>query len=126
MKYLFILAFLCVSVGAFAQHEDDTIYNITDVSKAPQYPGGTTAFYRFISQNFSVDRLGNRQGRIVVQFVVEKDSTVSNITVLKSIGGNSGREAVRAVKKAGKWIPGEIDGQYVRTRQEVPIQVRKN
>lgn len=125
MKYCLAIVFLFVSVCTFAQEANDHIYNIAEVSKAPRYPGGTAAFYRSVSQNFSVDGLQNREGQIVVEFVVEKDSTISRVKVLKAFGANSGREAVRVVRAAGKWIPGEIDGQPVRTRHQVPIQIQK-
>src|SRR5690606_30655608 len=126
MKYHHLaIVFLLVSVCAFAQERKDHVYNIAEVSKAPHYTGGMKAFYRSVSQNFSVDGLRNRGGLIIIEFVVERDSTVSNLKVLKAFDGNSGREAVRAVVASGKWIPGEIDGQPVRTRNQVSIQVQK-
>lgn len=121
----FVIIFLFLSVFASAQNASDTIYNMSDVSKAPKFPGGMDAFYRFVANNFNVDGLKNNSGRVMVEFVVEKDSSISNVRVLKGIGGNSASEAVRVVKRAGKWKPGEVDGKPVRTRYNVPIQIQR-
>lgn len=121
----FVIIFLLLSVCTSAQVGSDTIYNMSDVSKAPEYPGGINAFYRFLSKNFNTNGLKNRSGRLTVEFVIEKDSSISNVKALKAIGGNSASEAVRVVKRAGKWKPGEVDGKPVRTRNNVRFMIHR-
>jgi len=61
------------------------------------------------------------EGRVFVQFVVDKDGSITNVEVLKGIGGGCDEEAVRVVKNAPKWNPGKQRGRPVRVKMVLPI-----
>ena len=95
----------------------------------PQFPGGASGLLSWIRQNLrpQVDDNGNRIiGRVICQFIIEKDGSVSNIQVLKG-GPNSvlDDEAVRVLKSSPKWEPGKHNGQAVRVYYRIPISFFK-
>jgi protein TonB len=61
------------------------------------------------------------QGKVFVSFVVEKDGTVSNVTVVKGIGGGCDEEAIRVIKKSPRWRPGMQHNLPVRVRYNMPL-----
>ena len=88
------------------------------------FPGGEEALYKFLGENIKypdMARDNNISGTVVVKFVVEKDGTISNATVLRDIGGGCGREALRVVESIPKWISGEINGEKTRTQFTIPV-----
>ncbi len=99
--------------------EDTTIYDEADVM--PEYPGGKGEMMNYFSQNLKYPKEAAKQklqGFVRLNAVVEKDGTLSNIIVLKDIGGGCGAEAVRVAKTTTGWTPGERKGKPVRVRTE--------
>ncbi len=90
----------------------------------PEFPGGLEALYKFITDNLNYPQLALEnaiQGKVYVTFFVEKDGSVSNVRILRDIGGGCGKEAKRVVESMPKWIPGKQGGQVVRTQFNLPI-----
>ena len=98
----------------------------TAVEKIPDFPGGMQAFYSFVAQNFTAPEADGVNGKIYIQFVVEKDGSLSDIKSMRDIGHGTGEEAVRVLKFSPKWIPGEQDGQKVRVQYSLPISISGN
>ena len=101
---------------------EDVIYDWTET--LPTYPGGNTALFSFISANVIYPEIARRasvQGKVSVQFVIEKDGSVSNINVIKGIGAGCDEEAVRVIQSSGRWIPGSQNGKAVRVKMVVPF-----
>jgi len=91
-----------------------------------KYVGGYVEMQKFITQNFNypdIDLQVGNQGIVYVNFVVELDGSISNITIQKGLSTTLDREAKRIVKQFPKWIPGESQGEAVRTRVMLPIRV---
>ena len=91
----------------------------------PEFPGGMEALYHYLSSNIKYPTQAKQekiQGTVFVSFVIEKDGSVSNIKVLRDIGGGCGQEAVRVVQQMPKWKPGRQRGQRVRTQYNLPIK----
>jgi TonB family protein len=61
------------------------------------------------------------EGKVIVQFIVEKDGALTNIQALRGPGLGSSEEAVRVMKLSPKWQPGYKDGQAVRTQIKMPV-----
>ena len=102
--------------------DNDTVYNI--VEQMPEYPGGVEAMMKYIAENVKYPEEAknkNIAGRVFVSFVVEKDGSVSNVKVLRSIGGGCDEEAVRVIKSMPKWKPGMQKGKPVRVSFQIPI-----
>jgi TonB family protein len=96
----------------------------TAVEQSPSFPGGGDAFARYIAKNIKYPaeaRKNKVEGRTVLTFVVEKDGSLSGITVLRSLGSGTDEEAVRVIKNSPKWKPGVQNGRLVRVQYSVPI-----
>lgn len=105
------------------EYDENYIYAVVEVM--PEYPEGLEKLKEFISQNFDTSNLPeNSKGRVFVQFVIEKDGSLSDIKVIRDLGFGTGREAVRVLKLAGKWKAGLHKGEPVRVRFTLPIRVR--
>ena len=102
--------------------DNDTVLSICEVM--PEFPGGMEKFMEFLSGNIKYPETAkdkNISGRVFIQFVIEKDGAVSNVKVMKGIGGGCDEEAVRVVKSMPKWKPGMQDGKPVRVNYTLPI-----
>ena len=99
------------------------------VEKMPEYPGGIEAFMKFLSENIHYPEVASKagvQGRVLVNFIVEKDGTISNIHVIQKVNEYLDAEAVRVVGAMPKWTPGMHEGKAVRVKYTVPITFRLN
>ncbi|MCC8409410.1 TonB family protein [Mucilaginibacter sp. UR6-1] len=104
--------------------ESDPNEIFTAVETQPNFPGGLAAFGKYLEKNIhypAVARENNVQGRVFVQFVVEKDGSLTDIKVLRGIGSGCDEEAMRVLKKSPKWSPGIQNGRPVRVQYTVPI-----
>lgn len=99
----------------------------TVVEQMPEFPGGAVEMTKFIQKNIKYPMMAREsdiQGRVYVNFVVEPDGSVSNVTVMRGIGGGCDEEAVRIVNMMPKWNPGKQRGVAVRCSFTVPIVFR--
>lgn len=97
------------------------------VEKMPEFPGGQTELSKYLAENthwpegFQIDI----QGRCIVQFIVEKDGSITNPTVVRSVGAEElDREAIRVIESMPKWHPGEQQGKAVRVIYNVPVNFK--
>jgi len=112
-----------VKVDAEIVEEDPTkIY--TAVQVMPEPPGGMAAFQQFIKTKYRTPEVDNDvSGQVIVNFVVEKDGSLTDIKVLRDLGYGTGKEAVRLLKTAPKWKPGIQNGKSVRVSYSLPIRL---
>lgn len=118
---------LVAAVEAPKKREDDEVHEIFSIQKPPTFPGGDKELVKFLAENIkypALARENNIQGNVALSFVVGKDGTVSDIYILKDIGGGCGKEAVRVVGAMPKWIPGEANGNAVKVRFQLPVRFR--
>lgn len=122
MKKFYVLTFcLLISVfNAFAQQND--VYEI--VEEMPEFPGGITKMNEFLGNNiiypeYAVEN--NIAGRVVVEFIVNIDGTITDLQVKRSVYELLDNEALRVVKSMPKWKPGKNDGKLVRVKYTLPI-----
>ena len=100
--------------------EDNTVYNAVEVR--PDFPGGIQKFYDFVGKNYRAPE-EDIKGKIFVQFVVEKDGSLTDIKVVRDLGYGTGAEAIRVLKKSPKWKPGIQNGRAVRVLYSLPISI---
>ena len=96
----------------------------TIVEEMPSYPGGDQKMYEYLGKNIKYPQIAREssiQGRVFVNFVVEPDGSVSNVKVLRGIGGGCDEEAVRVVKSMPKWKAGKQRGKAVRVSYTLPV-----
>ena len=99
----------------------------TIVEQQPEPIGGFNAFYTYVGKNLKYPILAQRsniQGRVYIEFVVEKDGSLTDIKTMKGIGGGCDEEACRIIGNAPKWNPGKQRGQPVRVKMVIPIYFR--
>ncbi|MDB5285563.1 MAG: hypothetical protein JWR05_512 [Mucilaginibacter sp.] len=107
----------------------DTIPNKTEVftmvEQAPSFQGGEKAFGQFLAKSIGYPqkaRENNVQGKVVATFIVEPDGELTDIKIVRGIGGGADEESVRVLKMSPKWEPGIQNGHKVRVQYTVPIQ----
>jgi periplasmic protein TonB len=112
-------------VEAPKKDEEDYDKTFTKVEIESEYPGGSAAWLRYLNKNFRYpdDAVNNEiQGTVVVQFIVDKEGNVSDVNAIS--GPESGglrEEAVRVIKKSGKWTPAVQNGRQVKSYKKQPI-----
>lgn len=97
----------------------------TVVEDQPSFPGGDEARIRFLQENIRYPQMAREsgiQGTVYVTFVVERNGSVTDVRVMRGIGGGCDEEAVRVIKAMPKWIPGKQRGKPVRVQFNMPIK----
>ena len=105
--------------------DDDSEVYTGAVEVQPKYPGGINAMYEFIQKNLKYPESAKKkgiEGRVFVQFVVEKDGSLSSFQVLRGVSDDIDAEAVRVLKMMPKWKPGMMDGKPVRVQFTMPFK----
>lgn len=104
---------------------DNRIYDVTD--EMPSYPGGISALMNYLSSNIVYPRESEEngiQGRVLCSFVVEKNGSISNVRIERSVDKLLDAEAIRVIKKMPRWIPGKMRGSNIRVKFTLPITFR--
>lgn len=95
------------------------------VEEWPSFPGGEEARLRFLSENIRYPQMAREagiQGTVFLTFVVERDGSVTDVRIVRGIGGGADEEAVRVVRNMPRWTPGRQRGQPVRVQFNMPIR----
>jgi periplasmic protein TonB len=102
---------------------EDVIFTV--VEDQPSFPGGEEARIRYLQENLRYPQMAREagiQGTVFVTFVVERDGSVTDVRVIRGIGGGCDEEAVRVVRNMPRWTPGRQRGQPVRVQFNMPIR----
>jgi TonB family protein len=97
----------------------------TVVEEQPRFPGGEEARLQYMMQNLRYPAEARKegiQGTVFVTFLVEADGSITNVRVLRGIGGGCDEEAVRVIKEMPNWTPGRQRGQNVRVQFNMPVR----
>ena len=103
--------------------EEQEIFMV--VENAPAFPGGDVARMKFLQDNIKYPQMAREsgiQGTVYVTFVVERNGNVTDVKILRGIGGGCDEEAVRVVQNMPKWEPGKQRGKPVRVQFNMPIK----
>ena len=107
------------------KEEETKVFDV--VEQMPSFPGGPAALMQYLSSNIKYPVVAEEngvQGRVVCTFVVEKDGSITDVKVVKSVDPSLDKEAMRVVKSMPKWIPGKQNGSAVRVKYTVPVTFR--
>lgn len=131
MKKILIIAITFFSIQIIDAQEptnesDNNIYNTAGINVKPEFPGGMEKFYKFISENYKTPDVKKLAGKVFVTFIIEKDGSLTGIKVLRDIGHDTGKEAIRVLELSPKWLPGEQNGKKVRCAYSFPIAIISN
>ena len=94
------------------------------VEEMPAFPGGEGKLMEYVAKNIKYPQIAREtgiQGRVFVGFVVEPDGSISNVKLLRGIGGGCDEEAMRVIKSLPKWKPGKQRGKPVRVSYQIPV-----
>jgi protein TonB len=111
------------------EDEAEEVQIFTVVESMPGFPGGEAARIEYLNENIKYPQMAREsgiQGRVFVTFVVERDGSVTDVKVLRGIGGGCDEEAIRVIKNMPKWEPGKQRGKPVRVQFNMPILFKLN
>lgn len=129
--FMFIALLLSSSVTIMAQNEGQEVVKVSEVSQQlPCFPGGEKRLSSFLSANIKYPYIAEKeeiQGRVMVQFNVMPDGTITNVKVIESVHPSLNKEAVRVVKSMPRWIPGkDKEGKPIIVPFTMPITFKLN
>lgn len=97
------------------------------VEEQPEFPGGNAAMMKFLSDNIRYPVIAQEngiQGRVICNFVVERDGSITDVQVVRGVDPSLDREAVRVIQQMPRWKPGKQRGSAVRVRFTLPVVFR--
>lgn len=122
LLFLLLLASQCGVMTAQEVNENEVGIEVLDAP--PEFNGGLNALMQYLSLSIRYPQSAQRQGiqgRVIVQFIVDKTGKVSKVEIMKSLCHACDKEAVRVVKNMPRWKPGMKDGKPVNARYTLPI-----
>jgi protein TonB len=114
-----------VVVDEKPKEEETKVFDV--VEQMPSFPGGDAELMKFLSTHIKYPVVAEEngiQGRVIATFVVERDGSISDVKVVKSVDPSLDKEATRVVKSMPKWQPGKQNGSAVRVKYTVPVTFR--
>ena len=118
-----------IPVEIAEDEEDEEAPIFTVVESMPSFPGGDEARIKYLQQNLKYPQMAREsgiQGRVFVTFVVEKNGMITDVKILRGIGGGCDEEAVRVIQNMPKWKAGKQRGKPVRVQFNMPILFKLN
>lgn len=109
---------------AIPAENNDDVLNFRVVEQLPEYPGGMSAFMKWLTNNLRypyIAQKNNRQGKVIVAFIINKDGSISDIRLVKGVDASLDHEALRVVNMMPKWKPGKDNGKPCRTYFCIPV-----
>ena len=104
------------------KEEETKVFDV--VEQMPSFPGGDAELMKYLSTHIKYPVVAEEngiQGRVIATFVVERDGSISDVKVIKSVDPSLDKEAIRVLKSMPKWIPGKQNGSAVRVKYTVPV-----
>ena len=105
--------------------DEDVIVDVAEIM--PEFPGGTAALMKYLGTNIKYPTISQEMGsagRVIVQFVVDKDGSISNPEVVRGVDAYLDKEAIRVISSMPKWRPVVQNGKKVRVKYTVPVVFR--
>jgi periplasmic protein TonB len=111
--------------GPVIDEETEVVFMV--VESMPSFPGGDAALFKYLGDNIKYPVIAQEsgiQGRVICQFVVNRDGSIVDIEVVRSVDKSLDAEAVRVISKMPKWAPGKQRGKTVRVKYTLPVNFR--
>ena len=130
LKYLYILPIVAICMIACTQSAKSTASDYITyeaVEEKPEYPGGMGELSKLLSSNLKYPLKSQEngvQGEVLVQFVVDKEGNIEEVTVFKGVDPYLDAEALRVIKMMPKWKPGKHEGKEVNVKCTIPVGFR--
>ncbi|OJV42918.1 MAG: energy transducer TonB [Bacteroidales bacterium 36-12] len=114
-----------VQAATVVEEETEVVFMV--VETMPSFPGGDAALFKYLSDNIKYPVIAQEsgiQGRVICQFVVNRDGSIVDIEVVRSVDRSLDAEAVRVIQSMPKWSPGKQRGKSVRVKYTLPVNFR--
>ena len=115
--------------AAAASGDDQDIYSFKSIEVQPVFPGGMDKFYKYLSTSIRYPAMAadnGVNGKVYLQFIVEKNGSLTDIIVQQGPGSGLNEEAIRVLKASPRWVPGNQNGKFVRVRYNIAINFNLN
>jgi len=112
-------------VAAPIEEEDNVVFQV--VETMPSFPGGDQALFKFLGENVKYPVIAQEngiQGRVICQFVVNKDGSIVDVEVVRPVDPSLDKEAIRVIKSMPAWSPGKQRGKSVRVKYTLPVNFK--
>lgn len=112
-------------VAAPIEEEDNVVFQV--VETMPSFPGGDASLFKFLGENVKYPVIAQEngiQGRVICQFVVNKDGSIVDVEVVRPVDPSLDKEAIRVIKSMPKWSPGKQRGKSVRVKYTLPVNFK--
>lgn len=112
-------------VAAPIEEEDNVVFQV--VETMPSFPGGDQALFKFLGENVKYPVIAQEngiQGRVICQFVVNKDGSIVDVEVVRPVDPSLDKEAIRVIKSMPNWSPGKQRGKSVRVKYTLPVNFK--
>ncbi len=113
------------TIGVGVEEEDNVVFQV--VETMPSFPGGDAALFKFLNDNIKYPVIAQEngiQGRVICQFVVNRDGSIVDVEVVRSVDPSLDKEAIRVIKAMPNWAPGKQRGKAVRVKYTLPVNFR--
>jgi TonB family protein len=117
-----------VKISAQSSAQQDTIYSFENLDRKSEFKGGYEKMVEFLTHRIYYPKNlkdGEMNGMVYVQFVVEKDGTITNVRILRGLDEPSNKEILRVVNLMPVWIPGQVKGEHVRSYFNLPVHFNR-
>ncbi|MBP6610841.1 MAG: energy transducer TonB [Paludibacter sp.] len=114
-----------VAVAQVQEEEDNVVFQV--VETMPGFPGGDQALFKFLGENVKYPVIAQEngiQGRVICQFVVNRDGSIVDVEVVRPVDPSLDKEAIRVIKSMPKWSPGKQRGKPVRVKYTLPVNFK--
>lgn len=114
------------SIANVESPDSNEVFQVVD--EMPEFPGGMEKLIQFIADSIHLPNCvteGNVEGRSIVEFVVNKDGTLSDFKIAVPLHKECDVEAIRVLTLMPRWKPGKEDGELVRVRYAIPVRFRR-
>lgn len=112
-------------VAAPIEEEDNVVFQV--VETMPSFPGGDQALFKFLGENVKYPVIAQEngiQGRVICQFVVNRDGSIVDVEVVRPVDPSLDKEAIRVIKSMPSWSPGKQRGKSVRVKYTLPVNFK--
>lgn len=103
---------------------DEETYDIASVQEQPEFPGGMAQMNVYLQKVINypeMEKEAGIQGKVYVEFAVDKDGSIEDVSLKRGVNANLDKEAMRAVRSMPKWTPGKMNGKAVKVRFTIPV-----
>ena len=121
MKHI-LLIFILIGTHFALSAQDEEVYTV--VERMPRYKGGNAAMMEYLKTNIKYPqkaRDANISGRVFLEVIIAKDSTITDVKVIRRVGMGCDDEAIRVVKSMPDWISGKQGGESVNVKYVIPV-----